>query len=244
MAVSLVCRLFGRSHIAIPVFLCSAIVCSPVWAQRPPVTATTTESWFDESVGIENSGLINGIQYKMKFRGTKTTPFLADGEFQGTVQVDDELYAASLMYDTYLDVPVLKHLTQSGLVWFIQLDKKNVKHFTLRDRTFELRDGMYIEVLFKSRNLEVFSRRSKVEVVNKSVSNYKVFDRYFTIRKNQKRKLSKVSDLAKLFDNPADQSKIKTFIKSNRIRKRKFKDEDLIKVAAYANTLYQNDIAR
>src|SRR5690349_8604108 len=86
----------------------------PAFAQRPSPPFATIGNWFDQTIGVENSGLINGVQYKMSFLGASSNPFFGDGASQGTIRFRGEVYNASILYDCYQDVVIVKHIGSSG----------------------------------------------------------------------------------------------------------------------------------
>jgi hypothetical protein len=217
-------------------FLCV----SSGWSQRASVPDAGIENWFDHKIGVENSGLINGQQYKMKMFGAKTNPFFEEGEAPGTVHFNHHLYNATVLYDTYQDVLVVKHFSQGGTVWFVQLDKISVEGFSIRHHVFRKFNDSFYEVLFDANDLLVLSKRSKIQTLIKGVNSYVVNDEFFLVHSGQWSRLSSAGGMTALLDDKNDREKVKLFIKEKRISNRKFSDEDLVNLATYVSSLQHN----
>jgi len=97
-------------------------------------SAPDVESWFDSVIGIANSGIIDGPEYKMEFVGYRSDPFLKADAVKGSVRYKGETFHVPLIYDIYKDELIIKHPRSSGNIWFVQLDKKLVGNFSLEHR--------------------------------------------------------------------------------------------------------------
>jgi hypothetical protein len=204
-------------------------------AQTGIVRPATVETWFDSIVGTENSGIINGPQYKVELQGRRSNPFFGEGEVNGIVHFDGKLYSVPLIYDIYKDELVVKHLAQSGRAWFIQLDKKRVDEFVLSGRLFRNFDRGYHEVLFDGNNFVVLAKRTKTYEVRKSVFNYYEFDRTFIKSSNRWIASGRISTLLKIIPR-GDEKEAKAFFNKNKIHGR-LAGEKLMKAAAFVDEL-------
>lgn len=209
----------------------------PAFAQRPSPPLATLSNWFDQTIGVENSGLINGVQYKMSFLGASSNPFFGEVEKQGTIRFKGEVYNATVLYDCYQDVVIVKHLGSSGQAWFIQPDKKSVEEFTIGNHVFRKLNDSWHEVFFESRDMKVIAKRAKRQSVNKSISNYAVNDEFFIVEGKNWTRFKTITAFAKLLPNKADKEEFNSFIKQNKIKTRKFSDDDLIKAATFVSNL-------
>jgi hypothetical protein len=200
--------------------------------QNSPVASTVLEDWFDQTVGVENSGLINGQQYKMKYLGSKTNPFFRESESQGAIRFNQQHYTATLLYDIYQDVIVVKHVSKTGKVWFVQPEKSLIDFFTIHDRSFRNIDGSFYQVLYDKHPLRILTRWSKAETVRGGVRSYEL-DRQLLFDQHGKRsRLTSLSSLVNVL-NKTDRDKARSFIKENKIPARKFSDDQLVKLATF-----------
>src|SRR6188768_2996576 len=94
----------------------STLSSTPLFAQENQLAAESPDLWFDQIVTIENSALINGLEYTIPFKGFQTHPFYqsADGE-RTTITYDGDVYRnVTLLYDAYSDEVILKSITSGG----------------------------------------------------------------------------------------------------------------------------------
>jgi hypothetical protein len=214
-------------------------VCSTLTFAQPKQTqSATTETWFDDIIGRENSGIINGPEYKVQLLGARTNPFLASGEGSGLVTYNNNVYSVPLIYDIYKDELVVKHLSGSGHAWFVQLEKSQVKEFVLSGRLFRNfgSDRGYQEVLYDGANFQVLAKRTKTYEVRKGIFNYYEFNRNFIKDARGWKGLSGASGLARVIEDKADKKALKDFLNENKI-KRKPSDSELARAAAFADEL-------
>jgi hypothetical protein len=199
------------------------------------------EGWYDQIIGVENAGVINGPEYKMELLGRASHPFFGSGETKGMVRYNQETFTVPLLYDIYKDAIVVKHLGRSGRGWLIQLDKKMVVEFVIEDRLFRNFDRGFHEVIFEGNNFLLVSRRTKISEVTKGITNYITHDRYFIIDANNWKTFRNTKSFVKMLPKKEDQKQVKLFVKEHKIKVRKFRNEDLYKVASLVNTLRNNE---
>lgn len=132
--------------------------------------------WFDGQVGLENTGLYQGILYKEQYRTINAkTKFLGSPEFhQGSLIYDGEPYIGQqLKYDIYGDELLVKIEDRLGGNT-LQLFKEHVSEFVIENRLFvNIREtgensgirGFY-EVSYDNNGIRLLTKHSK-----------KIFDR-------------------------------------------------------------------
>lgn len=218
-------------------FILLFVSATPAVAQRPSPPSAAIGNWFDQTIGVENSGLINGVQYKMSFLGASSNPFFGDGTLQGTIRFKGEVYNANIMYDCYQDVVIVKHISSSGQAWFIQPDKRSVEEFTIGNHVFRKLNDAWHGIFFESKDMKVVAKRAKRQSVNRSISNYTVNDEFFIVEGKNWTRFKTISAFEKLLTSKNDKEEFTSFIKQNKIRTRKFSDEDLIKAATFVSNL-------
>ena len=177
------------------------------------------ETWFDNIVGVENSGLINGPEYKVKLQGARTNPFFGTGEASGIVTYNNNAYAIPLIYDVYTDELVAKHMSKSGRAWFIQLEKSQVTEFVLPGHTFRNFGGErgYQEVIYDGENLQVLAKRTKRYEVKKGIFNYVAADRLFIKMGEMWKAFTGTSGFTKVLADKAHRKQLKEFLNQNKI---------------------------
>jgi hypothetical protein len=207
-----------------------------VYCQPNDSTILSTLTWFDQTIGIENSGVVNGAEYKIARLGGSSTPFFESGESNGTVVYNNQRYNAVLLYDIFQDALVLKHFSKSGRVWLVELHKEMVEEFIISNRTFRKFDRGYHELLFEGRDFSVVARRSKAEKVQNGIFNYYETDQFFIVEHGNWKPLTGKSRFEKMLKK-ADKPKLNSFLHEHHIKINKFRKEDLVQVAKFIESL-------
>jgi hypothetical protein len=207
------------------------------WSQDQSEAMAARARKFDKLIGVPNSGIINGVEYKMEFVSASTDPFLYPKEIEGTVRYDRDLYAIPLLYDIYKDQVIVSHLGPAGRVWFVQLDKKLVAEFVISGRLFRNFENGFHEVIFESDYFLIASRRSKTDALSNGISKYIATDQFFIVRNGAWNRFSQMSALSALLSSSDEKKQLKKFLKDNHISSRKLTTEDLTKVAAFIKKL-------
>jgi hypothetical protein len=158
----------------------------------------------------------------------------------GTINIDGRNYSATLLYDIYKNEIIVKHINKSGHGWFIELDRNSVKEFTITGRLFTNFRGVFHEVLFRSAGLLVVAKRSKLRRVKGNIQNYIENNEYFLVSKNNWTRLWGDSSFKKLLRTKEEKEKLKQFLSVNKIKVRKHRDEELVKVAGFIDGLLNN----
>ena len=206
--------------------------------QSEQVDPTANEIWFDQIIGIENAGIINGPQYRMEMFSSSTHPFLIQSQVKGKVVYNGSIFYAPLLYDIYKDEVVVQHLSATGNAWFVQLDKTQVSEFTMDTRLFRKFDGGFQEVLFDSGDMLLVANHSKVGHVRNRLFKYVQVEQFFMITHGSSRPLKGPAAFQRMLPAKEDRRRVKQFLKHSNIKMRKFRHEDLVKVAAFVYPLW------
>src|SRR4051812_49310890 len=91
--------------------LCSLAAFGQQLPMAEPLVYDQKEIWFDNIVGPENSGLVNGREYFIAFPGATSHPFFGSREMTGEKLVfHSQLYVnVPLLYDIFNDEIILRH---------------------------------------------------------------------------------------------------------------------------------------
>lgn len=129
-------------------------------------------NYFDKEVGVENTGLYQGVMYMEKYRTiNELTQFFKSGDFQsGSVCYEGQCYYdLDLKYDVYEDQVLLKLISKAG-GGTLKLFKDKIDNFNIGEHHFikiERQDapnlnafGFY-EVAYQSDRLTLYSKYSK-----------------------------------------------------------------------------------
>lgn len=219
------------------VLLSAAALPKPVYSQVEVSSVDAVEAYFDKITGIENSGIINGRQYKMGQIGAKTTPFFDQGEAPGVVSYGGGKFHVPLIYDIAQDELVVKHISAQGLAWFIQLDKSLVHEFVISNKLFRRFDRGFHEVIFDGGDLMILARRTKYGRTEKGIFNYLNEDTYFILDSGKWSSLRNTSSLLRVLETKEEKKELKSFIQEKDIRIRRFQPDQLSAVGTYLLTL-------
>jgi hypothetical protein len=217
--------------------LCLIGTCLPAFSQPQAIDPAPVESYFDSLIGIENSGIINGRQYKMALPGARSSPFFGPGEVHGVVRYHQQTFDAPLLYDIFKDEIVVKHISSQGVAWFIQLDKKFVEGFNLSGRLFRNFSRGFHEAIFEGDDFLILAKRSRAQRQERGAMNYIDIDRYFFVEHDHWNSLFNKNSFLKVLDSKEDKKAFRLFVRENRIKIRKFRQDDLMKVGEYLSKL-------
>lgn len=188
-------------------------------------------NWFDEQVGIENTGLFNGIRYKEGYRVKNGKhKFYKNPEYQtANLWYDGQpYYDIPLKYDLFEDQLIISLQTGTGSS-IIQLLKEKVTGFQLDEKQFvHLRgievfksndqvDGFY-QVLEEGNSLILYKKHRKLskKVLEKKAVLYEFRndDLYYILYENLFYPIKKKTDLLKIF--PERKKQINAFFSGNK----------------------------
>jgi hypothetical protein len=219
------------------ILVITAASLSQAFSQIQNSSSATGKSWFDKIIGIENTGVINGTEYKMEKLGASTHPFLLSGETNGQVHYQGDVFDVPVLYDIYKDELVVKYFSESGRVWFILLDKTQVQEFVISAHLFKNFDRGFHEVIFQGNDFLLLSKRAKISQMRNRIFNYAQNDRYFFVESDRWKPVSGKAGFLKMLGSKEDKRELKLFIRKNHIKIRRFRNDDMVKVASFINSL-------
>ncbi len=185
--------------------------------------------WFDQLVGIENTGLYNAIVYKQKYRTiNEKTKFLSSPNFlKGSVIYDGQFFSnLEMKYDVFEDELLIKQKDRLGGVT-LQLFKDKIAEFTIDDRRFvkideaPLETGIsgFCEIFLKNEHLVLLAkhRKNRLKRKGKRAMYYEFIDQkeqYLLIYNDSYYKIKGKKDLTALF--PEMKNEINSFYSVSR----------------------------
>ena len=188
-------------------------------------------NWFDDQVGIENTGLFNGIRYKELYRiKNGRHKFYKSPEFLTAHIVYDgqPYYDIPMKYDLFDDQLIISLDTDSGSS-IIQLLKEEVNRFELDNKRFvhlkgigifkskEVIDGFY-EVLEEGNSLTLYKKNRKLQkkvLENKAILyEFRTDDLYYIHHGDLFYPIKNKNDLIKIF--PERKKQINAFFSGNK----------------------------
>ena len=171
-------------------------------------------NWFDNLIGVENTGLFDGIQYKEQYRtiNEKHKFYNSPRFLKGNLIYDEQpYYNIDMKYDLYEDVVLIRLDNPDGGDVILQLIKSKIKEFTINGNRFinldynttitEVSLGFH-EVLFQKNEIVFYkkNKKSKKDRLDQKIlysefnddSNYKLFynNEFYDIK--SKRNLIKI----------------------------------------------------
>ena len=201
-------------------------------------------SWFDAVVGVENSGLYNGVRFKEKFKVFKdnhefyrTSTFLV-----GDILYDKQpFFKVPMKYDAYNDMLIVK-IPYKSVHITLQLIKEKIEYFKLEDKLFaNISKGNtlgFYEVLFENSQLVLYKKHKKIK--NRHIHKKQVYTifkdqfKYFIKRDFIFYRVKSKGDFTKLF--PQQKKKINIFYRLNRVLLKLDMDTFMVKLLKHLNT--------
>ncbi len=188
--------------------------------------------WFDKQVGIENTGLFNGLRYDEEFRMEndnhkfyKTLEFL-----NGDIIYDRQpYYDIQMKYDLYEDQIIVNLITKSGNN-ILKLLNSKINSFAINGSEFiklsnssiinsnEIISGVY-ETLFNSPNFTLYKKNKKKakKIITKKYLYYTLKDhsQYYYYQNKNYYLIKSKKDWIKIFPNK--KKEIQTFYNKNKL---------------------------
>lgn len=171
-------------------------------------------NWFDNTIGIENTGLYNGVQYFSKYRViNENHQFLISDYFMdGTIIYGGQIYdQVKIGYDIYQDEVLLEIEKTLGKVP-VKTIKERVQAFYIADRKFVnlnvLKDNIVIngfhEVLLDITSFVLYKKHIlKTAKISDEGTFYYEFlpgkDKYYLLYNDEYYLVDKAKDLAEIF---------------------------------------------
>ena len=212
----------------------------------------TYYKWFDSIIDISNTNLLNGIDFKEKYRTLEDNNqyFLTKQFLPGYVVYDGQpYYDIPMKYDIYSNELIIK-LANSNSYFAIQLLKEHIESFQIDNHQFinsnQLESTLafnenkdFYEVLFRSHNLSLFKKHIKnIQQRRNDKFAYSAFiyKSEFLIDFNNKIfNINSKKNIMQLF--PEYKKSINAFYKKNRVLMKFNYDKFLANLMEYVNSL-------
>ncbi len=197
-----------------------------IYGQSTKVEDRDHYIWFDRFIGIENTGLYNGLQYIEKYKIYKEHQFFGSSDYQkGYVTYHSEKYFdLKIKYNVYEDKVLLKLSDKFGGTT-LQLNSDHVDNFNIGKHTFinlNLNDfstvssGFY-EILLENDSFCFYKKHRKIkkELLTDDGILYNFLDRksYILFHDNIYHSINSKGDLNKIF--PELKKEINKFYNTN-----------------------------
>jgi|FLOH01.1.fsa_nt_gi hypothetical protein len=209
-------------------------------------------NWFDSKLGLENTGLHNGIIYEEIYKTIDGNhKFYLTSQFtKGSIIYDGQAYFdVEMKYDIYEDVLIVK-LPSHSAYYIIKLINDKINRFSINNHQFikkserneeffnETISGFY-EIYFQSEHISLFKKhkKSRKERIGESFvyNEFKDDSEYIVSYKNHYYKISSKKDLKTLF--PKLKKNINNFYKSNKRLFKSDNDSFMIQLIKHVNSL-------
>ena len=96
---------------------------------------------------------------------------------------------------------------------------------------------LFHEVLFVGQDFQVLARRTKVEQLVKSKSEYQRHDEIFLLDGSRLTRIPSLTKFKNLVETKEDKKRIAAFMRSENIRKRKLTDSNLVALATFVQSI-------
>ena len=185
-------------------------------------------NWFDDQVGIENTGLFNGLRYKEKYRTQDGNhKFYISSEYKkGNIEYDGQkYYDIEMKYDIYEDQIIVNLPTKEGNS-IIQLIDEKIENYNIYNMEFvrvadknnstNNKSGFY-ETIYQSNKLASYKKYKKV--ISKHLNSgfvyykFKERDEYYIYLNDTFYLIDSKKDVIKIF--PEFKKEIKDHYKKN-----------------------------
>jgi hypothetical protein len=208
------------------------------------------EHWYDQKIGIENTRILNGEEYVLPFHTTSTHPFFDNSSgISGNVIYHGQFYDdLTLLFDIFSDNVILKHRRSSGNYSFIMLDKRKVDAFELGGRKFlkmtppspQISSGFF-QLLYEGQTMSLVVRRKKTTKVESTGQlDFEISDKYFLIHDSIWTHIKGPKSFSDIFTSKEQSNQLRFFLRSNHIRFREQKEDDLVRISRWYDRVRQD----
>ncbi|MFY0686342.1 MAG: hypothetical protein JXQ90_04205 [Cyclobacteriaceae bacterium] len=197
-------------------------------------------AWFDEILGVDQSGLVGGTIHESQSTSPTSDPFFESRFWaKSTIKYRGQAYQdVYLLYDIENQMVTLDRpggFTSISLL----LSNDNIEWFEMHGHKFvnlKNRDGFY-DWMVMGEQLDLFVRRSKVETVNTNdlIVEYQELTKIFVRKDDQIYPVRSKKDIIKLY--PEDKQMIKKYIRSNGLKINIRNESDIVLLTRYCDQL-------
>ncbi len=230
--------------------LFSLILCNPLLSFSQSFSQAAIPAsfinWFDNTISIQNTELLNGPEYFTSFQGSSTHPFF--GSTQATeeqLHFNGQVYLkVSLLYDIFSDIVAIRYHTSSGGFAMIKIDQEKVEQFSLYQHQFVrmvnpakvgASQASFYDMLYDGGTIKLVAKRSKTRLLKDGHPECEPEDQYYFIKDSTWITLSKASDFYALMQDK--KAAISNFIKKQKFNVRKKNEQELITIAQYCKSI-------
>ena len=166
-------------------------------------------NWFDQIIGIENTGISNGVVYEEEYPSIndKHKFFLSSNYLKANLNYENEQYfGIEIKYDVFEDEILVKFNT------YIQLSKDQISSFSINEHQFtNINDEIatknnlegFYEILLNTSlfNLYIKHKKKKLDRVGNKYNYYEFLseNKYYLYYENSYHTINSRKDLIKIF---------------------------------------------
>ena len=225
-------------------------------SQNTVTSAKTFYKWFDSIIDISNTTLLNGIEFKEKYRTLEDNNqyFLEYSYLPGNLVYSGQpYYDVEMKYDVNSDNLIIKLSNSISGQFAFQLIKHHVKEFQIEDHFFinsaylesdktVLNHDGFLEVIHQSKDLSTYKKHIKnSEQRRNDKFTYTKFiyrSNYYMNYKNKIHSIKTKKDIIQLF--PDLKKNINVFYNKNKPLSKFSYDSFLSKLTGYLNESIKN----
>ncbi len=212
----------------------------------------TYHKWFDSVIDVSNTNLLNGIEYKEKYKTLKDNNqyFLTKQFLPGYVVYNGQpYYDIPMKYDIFRNELIIK-LVDKNDYFTIQLLKDHIESFQVENHQFINSNQLksittsddnkdFYEVLFRNPNFSLFKKHIKNIQQRKNdqfaYSEFIYRSNFLINYSNEIFNIDSKKDIIRLF--PEQKESINAFYKKNRVLKKFNYDKFLVNLLKHLNHL-------
>lgn len=187
-------------------------------------TSEQVIQYFDQVIGLNDMGLIEGYSYKYPPLTKGSHAFFdRKGWIMGSVRYNESTYNdVELMYDLFNQQLVVKKINEVGEIYSVILDTKKVLWFKLKDVLFEKVENQgnpeFYQIHFRGKELILMERHQKNKEIDQSTFDLKYVANNVLLLGN-KESLSKFKNKKSVYPYYPDKKEvINRFIRSNKLK--------------------------
>lgn len=222
----------------------SGCITHTIGQDAPTSLIENPDIWFDQIIGVENSGLIQGPEYIIEYAGINTHPFFqSKSEQPGNIHYFNNFYQNVLMaYEIHKDILLLKKTDASGYPVYIRLYPEEVVFFELGGHRFErivpkgkeIKIGFY-DILYQGQNIRLLAKRIKKDFFESIRLEFKSEDKLYLEKDEQYFALRSKAIFFEKYPN--HKAQIKKYIRENKLKINLSHEEDIVKLCQFCDSL-------
>jgi hypothetical protein len=190
------------------------------------------ESWFDNQIGFENCGLLNGHEYLFPFRGANTHPFFfAEAGSKGWANYNGQWYRdIFLLYDLYSNQLILRHQSTEGQTKLMCFDAQYLSQFSLFGHHFTKINDHFYDILFAGNDWSFLVERKKITQVVLGRVEFEEQKFFYIQDKDALKEYKGKESLQAMSPDPGG---LRNYLKQSKIKLGRKKEDDLVAVCSF-----------